>query len=144
MAGNRVVLNRRAFDEITLAEADGVFELAKRVLEVVHVPDAPVYGQGLVQGGGALAWAGGKKVGGTQIGGRAIRKPRGLRTPATEVVAIVGFGFPARFVELGTVDTPAQPFLSRAVNSVLPGAAVTISNATRRRLGGLRAYGGRS
>jgi len=142
--GSRVVLNRAAFDAITLAEADGVFEVAKEVLDVVNVPDAPAFGQGLIEGGGAVAWAAGKKVGGTTIGGKAIAKPRGLKTPSNQVVAIVGFGFPARFVELGTVDTHANPFLTRAVMQVTPGADVIISKATARRLAGVRAYGGRS
>jgi hypothetical protein len=135
----RVVLNRKAFDEINLAIADGLFAVAERVLEVVKVPDAPPYSKGLIQGGGAIAYLGTKKVNGTTIGGKQIKKPRALRTKAGEAVAIVGFGFPARFVELGTLDTHAEPFLTPAVMAVAGSdAEVLISAATKRRLAGFR------
>lgn len=136
---SRVVLNRKAFDEITLAIADGLFAVAEEVLSVVHPPDAPPFGQGLVQGGGALAYVGSKKVNGTTIGGRQIKKPRALRLSQGEVAAIVGFGFHARFAELGTIDTHAEPFLTPAVMQVLPNAEVVLSKATQRRLAGQRA-----
>lgn len=140
MATARVVLNRKALDEVTLAIADGLFAVAERVLEVVHVPDAPPRGQGLIQGGGAIAYVGSKKVAGTTIGGRQIKKPRGLRGAADEPYAIVGFGFPGRFVELGTIDTHAEPFLTPAVMQVAGGdAEVVLSKATQRRLAGQRA-----
>lgn len=137
-ATSRVVLNRQAFGELTLATADGLFALAVEIVEEARPPDAPPFGQGLVQGGGALAWAGKKKVAGTTIGGRQIKKPRALRLQADEATAIAGFGFPARFVELGTIDTPAEPFLTPAVGRVVPHAEVTISNGMARRLSGRR------
>jgi hypothetical protein len=140
---SRVVLNRKAFAEIDLAIADGLFAVALRVLDVVRVPDAPPYGQGLVQGGGAVAFLGGKKVNGTTIGGKQIKKPYGLKTGSTEAVAAVGFGFPARFVELGTVDTQAEPFLTPAVMGVVGSDAdVVLSEAVQRRLRGEREVGG--
>lgn len=136
---SRVVINRQAFDEITLAIADGLFAVAERVLEVVHPPDAPPQGQGLVQGGGAVAYVGNKKVNGTTIGGKQIKKPRNLRAQPGEAVAAVGFGFPARFEELGTVDAPANPFLTPAVMQVAGGEAeVILSKETARRLAGIR------
>lgn len=137
-ATSRVVLNRQAFGELTLASADGLFALAVEIVEEARPPDAPPQGQGLVEGGGALAWAGKKKVAGTTIGGRQIKKPRALRLSPTDATAIAGFGFPARFVELGTVDTQAQPFLTPAVGRVLPHAEVTISKGMARRLRGER------
>lgn len=133
--GSKVEINRAAFNELQLAVADGLFETAKDALAATIVPDAPPYGQGLTQGGGALAWLDGKKVAGTTIGGRAIRKPRGLKTGRGEAVAIVGFGFPGRFVETGTVDTAAEPFLTPGVMSTVGNAPVNIGEATRRRLG---------
>lgn len=139
MATTRVVLNRAAFAEIDLAIADGLFAVAERVLEVVRVPDAPPLGQGLIQGGGAIAYLGNKKVAGTQIGGREVKKPRALSTKSGEAVAAVGFGFPGRFEELGTVDTHAHPFLTPGVMEVVGGdAEVVISEATQRRLAGFR------
>lgn len=134
----RVVLNRKAFAEITLATADGLFELAKAIVENAHPSDAPPYGKGLVEGGGAVAWAGKKKVNGTTIGGKQISKPRSLKLDATQATAIAGFGFPARFLELGTVDTAAEPFLTPAVFATVGSAEVIISSAMARRLRGQR------
>lgn len=132
----RVVLNRKAFAEIDLAIADGLFAVAERVIETASPPDAPPYGKGLVQGGGAVGFLGGKKVNGTTIGGRQIKKPRALRVGRTEAVGVAGWGFPARFVELGTVDTRAQPFLTPAVMSVVGGdAGAVITEAIRKKLG---------
>lgn len=107
---SRVVLNRKAIDGIYLAAADGAFAVAKAHNVATHPPDAPPYGQGLVQGGGALVFVNGKKVDGTTIGGRQIKKPRQLNVKDYPVVAMSGWGFPGRFVQFGTVDTPAQPF----------------------------------
>jgi hypothetical protein len=139
---SRVELNRQVLEAIEVAEADALFEVAQEVLAVVQVPDAPPYGTGLREGGGALAYASGKKVAGTAIGGRQIKKPRAFRTKVGEVAAIVGFGFPARFVELGTVDTPANPFLTRAVAFVVPEAEVIIGATIRKRLSGIRSFSG--
>ncbi|HEX5013019.1 MAG TPA: hypothetical protein VFV72_02585 [Candidatus Limnocylindrales bacterium] len=132
----RVALNRQAFDEITLAAADGLFAFAVQIVEAAHPPDDTPFGKGLVEGGGALAWAGKKKVNGTTIGGKQIKKPRAVRLQANEVTAIAGFGFPARFVELGTVHAHPEPFLTPAVAAVLPDAEVTVSKAMARRLSG--------
>ena len=133
--GVKVVVNRAAFTEWQLGVADGLFEAAKDALAATKVPDAPPYGQGLVEGGGALAWLDGKKVGGTTIGGRAISKPRGLRTARGEAVAIVGFGFPGRFVELGTVDTAANPFTTAGVMSVVGNVPAEVGAGVAKRLG---------
>jgi hypothetical protein len=107
---SRVVINRKAVDGVTLAVADGAFAVAKAHNKATHPPDAPPYGQGLVQGGGALVFVDGKKVDGTTIGGRQIKKPRQLNTKDHTVVAVSGWGFPGRLVQFGTTDTPAQPF----------------------------------
>jgi hypothetical protein len=140
----RVVLNRKAFDAVSLGIADGLFEVALAVLDVVEVPDAPPKGQGLIQGGAAMAWVGKRKVNGTTIGGRQVTKPRSLRLQDGQATAIVGFGFPARFVELGTVDAPAEPFLTPAVATITPDAEVIISPAIQKRLAGIRSFGGRA
>lgn len=142
---SRVELNRAAFEAIYVAQADALGEVAQRVLDVVRVPDAPPYSEGLIEGGGYIAYVGSKKVGGSTIGGRQIRKPRSLRldSKSSNQTVAVGFGFPARFVELGTVDTPAQPFLTPAVMAVVGDAEVIISDAIRKRLAGIRSFGGR-
>lgn len=138
----RVELNRAAFDTLDVAHSDALFAVAVKVIETARPPDAPPYGKGLVQGGGALGFVGKKKVNGTTIGGRQIRKPRSLRLKGDEVAAIAGWGFPGRFVELGTVDTHADPFLTRAVAIVEPQAEVVISDAIAKRLRGERSFAG--
>lgn len=135
---SRVEINRKAFEAIELAQTDALFEVAQEVLAVVRVPDAPPYSQGLTEGGGAIGYFGKKKVAATQIGGRDVKKPRSLRIRDGESAVAVGFGFPARFVELGTVDTPAQPFLTPAVAQVAPNAEVIVSKAIGKRLAGMR------
>lgn len=133
----RVELNRATFEALSVAQADALIEVAETVLSRTTVPDAPPYSQGLVEGGGYIGYVGRKKVGGSTIGGRAIKKPRSLKldgSSESQAVA-VGYGFPARFVELGTVDTPSQPFLTPAVMSVVGGdAEVIISESIRARL----------
>lgn len=114
----RVVLNRKAFDAMDVAIADGLFALGEEVLARVDVPDAAPFGKGLIQGGGAIAYLGNKKVNGTTIGGRQIKKPRAFKTQARQASVAVGFGFPGRFVETGTNDTRAEPFLTPTVMSV--------------------------
>lgn len=140
---SRVELNRKAFAALELAQTDALFEVAQEVLAVASPPDAPPYGQGLTQGGGAIGYFGNKKVAATQIGGRDVKKPRGLRVRAGESAVAVGYGFPARFVELGTVHHPAQPFLTPAVAQVVGDAEVIISKSIQKRLAGIRSYGGR-
>jgi hypothetical protein len=141
---SRVVLNRSVVDATRLAVADGAFAVAKRVVQVAtsRVPDDPRLkvrtltaegklrweheagtdpqgiGLGLIQGGGALVFVDRKKVDGTLIGGKQIKKPRALKLDARSIVAIAGFGFPGRFVEKGTVDTSAEPFLSPSMDQV--------------------------
>lgn len=135
----RVVINRRAADAVLLGMADGLFDVAVQIKLAadVTVPDAPPYGQGLLEGGGAVAYAGTRKVAGTTIGGRAIAKPRALRNRAGIATAIVGWGFPGRFVHNGTVDTRADPWLLRAGMTVLGrGYADDVGRAVARRLGG--------
>jgi hypothetical protein len=131
----RVELNRAAFHEIDLANTDGLMAIAEEVIHTAKPPDAPQYGQGLVQGGGWLSYLDGKKIGGQMEDGRNAAKPRSLKL--RDQVAIAGWGFPGRFVELGTVDTHAQPFLTRAVASVEPEADVILSKRVKERLKGL-------
>lgn len=139
---SRVEVNRKAFAAIELAETDALFEVAKEVLSVVRVPDAPPYSQGLTEGGGAIGYQGKKKVAATSIGGRDVKKPRSLRLREGESVVAVGYGFPGRFVELGTVDAPANPFLTRAVAFVMPEAKVIIGKTIQKRLAGVRSFSG--
>lgn len=143
MAGRlapRVVHNRGALDAAVLAVADGLGDVAEEIVRTAQPPDSPFdpfpTGEGLPKQGGWGVWVDGQKTSGGTLRGDQPRKPRGMTNKGIEAVA--GFGFPARLVELGTVTTHAQPFLSEAVARVLPGAMVTISKAVKRRLAGVR------
>ena len=135
---SRVVLNRQAVAKIRLGLADGLFDIAQEIVATAQPPDAPPYGRGLLEGGGALAWVDGKKVAGTTIGGKQIKKPRAVKLPKPSIVAIAGFGFPGRFAEFGTVRHRAQPFLAPARDRVLPDSANTLRAAMKRALRQIR------
>lgn len=111
----RLVLNRAALDTVRLAVADGVLEVARTMVEDANPPDATPFGVGLVQSGGWAVYAGSKKVAGGSLDGSQPKKPRALKTPADAITGIAGFGFPARFEEIGTVNQPARPFFMPAV-----------------------------
>ncbi len=134
---NRVVLNRAAFDNIELGFADGLFELAKAAVAAARPPDAPPIGEGLVQAGGAIAYIRGKKVADTTILGEAIKPPRAAKVSKQGILAIGGFGFPARFNELGTVHQRARPFLTPALMGEQPkaGGFVKLALAKRHAIG---------
>jgi hypothetical protein len=136
----RIVLNRAAFDAISLATADGLFETAKAIVDGAHVPDAAPLGLGLIQGGGALAYVGRKRVNVySKYGATSVKKPRGAKLSATGITVVGGYGFPGRFVEEGTVKMRAEPFLTPAVMANLPAAEGFIKAACIRR----RVVGGR-
>lgn len=120
----RVVLNRSALDRVDLAVADGLLEVGRTIVEVAHPPDSPLepypIGQGLVLQGGVLVYADGKKVAGWSQRGLQPKKPRAAVTPRGVITAIAGFGFPGRLVEGGTLDQPARPFLSPALDQTTP------------------------
>ena len=110
-----------------------MFDLASAIHEEAarSAPDAPPYGEGLVTHGGAAVWVDGRKVNETE----AIEKPRDLRT-SDNIVGVVGFAFPGRFQETGTVNHGAQPFVTPAASDVIGrDAEMTLSRAMERRIG---------
>ena len=129
---NRVTLNRAALDAITLGMADGLLALADAVIAATKVPDAPALGVGLIEAGGTVAYVLGKKVGG------AAKKPTAMKVRKLGVAVAGGFGFPARFQELGTINQPARPFLTPALMATVPDAGPFIRAATAKRLAALR------
>lgn len=131
----KVVLNRAALDSLHLALAEGVEEICRTIVETADPPDATPFGAGLVKQGGWAVYAGSKKVGGGSLQGSQPKKPRSLVAAATGITGFAGFGFPGRFVEFGTSDTPAQPFLTPAVQQVIPHAARIVKAAVGARLG---------
>jgi len=113
----RVVMNRRALNEVELAIADGIVDLGQAIVEAANPPDATPYGKGLVTRGGVLVYYGPNKVGGWAIDGKQPKKPRAFRV-LQGISAAIGFGFPGRFQEFGTVKMGAQPFFVKAFNAV--------------------------
>jgi hypothetical protein len=122
----RVRLNRGALDKVTLAVSDGLFELAKQVVTEAGAtaPDSPLdpfpTGEGLPKQGGVLGFVNGQKVNGWSLRGTQPAKPRSMRaTVKSGVTVVAGFGHPARFVERGTIRTPAQPFFQPTADRLI-------------------------
>lgn len=134
----RVVLNRKAIDGVNLALADGVHAVGRAIIDTARPPDAPPYGVGLVTAGGVLTYVGSRKVNGWSQSGRQPSKPRAVRLVQGVITAIVGWGFPARFVEFGTVNMAAEPFATPARNAVIPRINSIMRQATAYRLARLR------
>lgn len=149
----RVLLNRSKLDEIDGALADGVAEIAQAILAAAHPPDLAEgtlpkslgggprqAGRGLVERGGYGVWLNGKKVAEATTGGsESIDKPRSVRVRANKITGVVGWGFPAMFLEFGTVTARARPFFTPAVQAVVGGQArLIVSRAMQRRLQGQR------
>ncbi|MCC6619467.1 MAG: hypothetical protein IT341_10575 [Chloroflexi bacterium] len=131
----RVVMNRAALDEVRLAVADGALAVGEAVVREADPPDATPFGAGLVTNGGWIGYVGDKKIGGGGLDGKQPKKPRTFRVRGTQRIQIIaGFGFPGRFQELGTVNHPAQPFFTPAMNRVLPRTSELMRPATQARL----------
>jgi hypothetical protein len=113
-------------DQARLAVADGIFEVGKAVIENADPPDASPYGEGLPQQGGVLAYIDGKKVNGWSLQGNQPKPPRAARISRTRgTVILVGWGFPARFNETGTVEMAAQPFFTPSADEIVTPASAT-------------------
>lgn len=114
----RVELNRRALNDIAMAFVDGVAAIGKAIIENADPPDATPFGQGLVDRGGVLVYVGPTQVYAWSLSGKKPQKPKSVkvRSETGNILGIAGFGFPGRFQELGTINHPAQPFLTPAVN----------------------------
>ena len=140
----RVVLNRSALDEATLAVVDGFLEVGRTVVELAAeiAPDSPYdpypTGEGLPKQGGVIVYAGGGKTAGWSTRGGQPKLPRAARPSVKQhsVVAIIGFGFPARFAEKGTVRHRGRPFLTPTRDRVAPRVAEIVGQVVRPRLGG--------
>lgn len=141
MPSSRVVLNRSRLNDIDRGLADGVLGIAAAIATRAdaRAPDATPFGVGLVQHGGAAVWVRGKKVAEMTTGATgAVAKPRDLRVTNQEhvIVGAVGFDFPARFNEIGTVHQPARPFVTPAAIEVVGSEAeIILSKEMARHLG---------
>lgn len=97
-------------DPVILAVADALVAVGEDMLATVEpsVPDAAPFGQGLVTRGGVAGYVHGKRI----DHNTDVKSPRHFRPNKNGMDVIVGFGFPARFQEAGTVHQPARPFLA--------------------------------
>lgn len=117
----RVQLHRDAIDQVTLATVDGMFEVGKAIIENARPPDLPPLTKGLIEGGGVLAYVDGKKVNGWHKDGKQPKPPRAARVSKGKgAVVIVGWGFPSRLVELGSIHNTPNPFFTPSVDKTLP------------------------
>lgn len=135
---SRVVLNRKAVEGVRLAIADGVHQVAKAVVQEADPPDDTPYGVGLVRAGGTLAYVDGKKIDDWSQDGTTVKKPRALRLGKPSIVGVGGYGFPARFQELGTVHQPARPFLAPTRDRVVGRIPSIMARAAKYRIARLR------
>lgn len=141
-----VVLRRNALPSVVRIIADGMTEVSRIIVEQASAdaPDSPLdpypLGEGLPKQGGLLTYVGKDKVDGWSIRGPQPVKPRAVRPllDPLSVTTIAGFGFPARLAEIGTVDTPSQPFLRPAFDRIAPAAPKIIGAITRPKIGGNR------
>jgi hypothetical protein len=137
----RVVLNRAALTEVGLALADGFMEVGKTIVEVAagDAPDSPYdpfpAGEGLPKQGGVLVYVEGAKVDGWSTRGVQPKIDRRTTDRRGTIAAVIGFGFPGRLAHAGTLKHRGDPFLLRAMNSVLPHIVNIMKPFVSRRLG---------
>jgi hypothetical protein len=129
----RTVANKRALDAITRGLVDGMADLGRTILHDTRPPDEPPLGKGLVATGDWGVWNGTRKVDGTATKPKTVRLERN-----GGITLIVGYGFPGRFNELGTINQPARPFLTPAVLEEIPSTEDHLKAPVRRALAEVR------
>lgn len=140
----KVKLRRERLSEATRIVADGLFECGRVTIDYASAsaPDSPFdpypTGEGLPKQGGVLVYVGNDKVNGFSTRGGQPNKPRAARilTRNHSVTCLIGFGFPGRFAESGTVDTPAQPFLAPTRDRLAGAYPRIVGDVTRPKLKG--------
>ena len=145
-AYSRMALNQSRLDDVTLAVADGLFEAGRTIVELAatRAPDSPYdpfpAGEGLPKQGGVLVYVANKKTHGWSIRGDQPKKPKAVRdtTKAHSAVAVVGFGFPARFNEAGTINQPARPFFTPSAREVQPHIPEIVGEVSRPKIAAMR------
>lgn len=140
--GSKINFNRAKVDAAVLAIADGALEWAKTAVTEAgrDAPDSPYMpwptGEGLPKQGGAMAYFDGKKIGQFSLDGKTPKPPRAARVSRSRgLVLILGWGFPARFNEFGTVRTRAQPFVARSFDAAMAEFEVVAAPVVKAKLG---------
>jgi hypothetical protein len=124
----RLVLNQSVLNDVQKALAFGLLNLGEKIAQEASanaaVSEDERYGHVRDQWGAAV-YVDGKKISDISADGSAVNKPRAFRA-GKGLAGLVGFGFPGRFLEVGTSDTRAQPFLSPAAQRAVGSAVETI------------------
>lgn len=138
----KITMNRAALDAAGLGIADGLFTLGTQIIadasaaaprdpKVAAKRGVPM----LKDTGHCSVWAMGKLVSGDSALAASSQKPRGLKTPADQIVLVVWFSSPiAHFAERGTVHERPRPFLLPAFNRNIPNAAKFVPPAMAKRV----------
>jgi hypothetical protein len=109
----KTTINKRAVKALDDGLAAGLARVGALTIALAtpHVPDQPPYGKGLVEKGAWGVFRDGERLDGT------ADLPRSA--PRTGFVLVVGYPFPARFNERGTVHQIARPFVDPAMVEAL-------------------------
>lgn len=119
-----IVINEPEWQRVRLGMALGLYNVAAAAYNASS-SRAPKDRPALFQTGGAGAYLDGKKVAGVGPGGSS-------ETSGARPTAFTSFEFPAHLVELGTTDTPAQPFLVPGTLSVLSSAPGLVAGGMKK------------
>lgn len=131
----RVVIHNQVFDELGEGIVDGFYEAGLAIIER-NKPNVPVQAPPVVhdrhlrESGRVLVFRDGRKVRDSGSG----RYGR-LKVPRSGIALYVTYGFPARFLEVGTVRMAPHPFATGAINAGLHEAAGPVRAAVDARLG---------
>lgn len=121
----RVELNRRELRRMGKVHERGTEGFCRAVLATARVPDAPPYGQGLIETGDYVVRRGRDRVAGSGDDEGRLSGGRGVN-------AAVGWGFPAHFLEFGTIKMRPHPFITPAALEVEPRKDAYLRDANRR------------
>jgi len=125
--GAQIVMNKAAVDALYAGMADGLIDLGEEIIEdaSARAPKDPVIaakrGVPMLKDTGFISVWGpvegkSKLLHGSAQVAASRNKPRGVKTPPTQVVLVAGFHSPlAHFNELGTVKMAATPFFTPAL-----------------------------
>lgn len=130
----KVVMNRLGFEAIRVGWAEGSHAAGLAALEAMrpNVPDAPPLGRGLVRTGRVATFIDGRLVAGAVPGG--VRHYLG-NGGGSGVVTVIGWGFPSRFLVLGTIYiTPRDWFTPGMIDGVVSAGGPLLVGAMKGRL----------
>lgn len=108
----RTTVNRREIERLRDANARGMAAMGQDILATTRPPDAPPFGEGLVDTGRFVVVQDGRAVAGTG------EVPRGWGD-AKGTDMLVTWGFPSRFLHTGTIKMRPHPFATQPYDAAL-------------------------